>query len=57
MFVLLRISEGLKIMDVRKQAIDPISPSTFLYLKAKYLITEYELLTQLCVIQEKEINI
>ena len=44
MFVFPRVSEGFKIIDVRNQAMGPISPSIFLYLKAKYLITEYELL-------------
>jgi hypothetical protein len=38
-FIFLLVSEGLKIIDAKKQAMDPISPSKFRYLKAKYLIT------------------
>ena len=53
----LRVREGLKIIDAKKQAVYPISPSTFRYLKAKYLITEYDLRIQLCVIEEKEVKI
>jgi hypothetical protein len=37
--VFLRVSEGLRIIDAKRQAMDPILSSTFRYLKAKYLKT------------------